>query len=361
MRAIPVYCLKEGMVVGRTVEDAEGRVLLKKGMSIKEAYKKRLESRGIMSIYIMDELQEGEAPVELITRELREKTEEATKKFFITLANNKNKARKEDKQATEILKMIQDIVDEIMETREVVVNGVDIKRYDSYTFEHSVNVAVLSIMIGVELDYDRQLLRDLGVSALFHDIGKVFIPESIINKRGKLTEAEMEQVRTHPGKGGDYVKYILGLTPNVYMGVYEHHERYDGKGYPKGKKGKSIGEFGRIIAVADVFDALTSERPYRLPMPTSEALEYIMASVGTQFDIRMVEIFKKRVAMYPVGTRVHLSNGLDAVVVQNYMGFGSRPKVRLECTGERINLAHDINAASVVITGVIDGYKEKVV
>jgi len=141
------------------------------------------------------------------------------------------------------------------------------------------------------------------------------------------------------------------------MGVLQHHERYDGSGYPEGISGKKITQFGRVIAIADVYDAMTSDRPYRVAMMPSEVMEYLMGGAGTLFDPDMVYLFTRKVAAYPLGTCVLLSNGLTAIVVENYEDCCTRPKVKVVCSYEAVpiyfDLKNDRRISNLTITGVV--------
>ncbi len=208
----------------------------------------------------------------------------------------------------------------------MLVNMIDLKVFDDYTYSHSVNVAVLSIIIGVTMGLGRKELTKLGLGALLHDIGKVFIDKDIVNKPGKLTDEEFSSMKMHSKLGYDYVRDRFQLPVKSYVAVLDHHERYDGSGYPNSKKGDEISDFGKMIALADVYDALTSERPYRKALPPSEAMEYIMGNSQVHFDPELVKVFSRKVAPYPVGTLVKLSNGMTGLVVENYEAFCLRRK-----------------------------------
>ena len=213
--------------------------------------------------------------------------------------------------------------------KNLMVNMIDMKVFDDYTYYHSVNVAVLSIVLGVALEMDRSELCNLGFAALMHDIGKVFVNKDVLNKNGPLTPEEFEEIKTHSLLGCNHIKKGYGVSNASYMGILDHHEKYEGGGYPNNLKGNRISWYGRIIAVSDVYDALTSDRPYRKAMLPSDAMEYIMASTGILFDPQVVEVFVKKIAPYPVGTCVRLSNGLIGIVIENYENLCMRPKLRI--------------------------------
>jgi HD-GYP domain-containing protein (c-di-GMP phosphodiesterase class II) len=164
---------------------------------------------------------------------------------------------------------------------------------DRYTFGHSTRVAAYSLEIGMKAGLSEEELTLLKTSALLHDIGKIGIADRILLKDGRLTDEEFESIKKHPEIGRDIIKQVQGFSElqPVMEGVLYHHERYDGKGYPEGLAGENIPLFGRILAVADAFDAMTSNRPYRLGMPIEKALAIISEGRGTQWDPAFADLF----------------------------------------------------------------------
>ena len=236
---------------------------------------------------------------------------------------------------------------------DILVNIDNLKSYDDYTFHHSLCVAVLSIAIGMELGFNDKRQMELGLCGMLHDIGKTHIPVDIITKPDKLTKDEYDIVKQHPVEAAEII-FKKGLISNdVYSGILSHHERFDGSGYPNHLAGKSIPLFGRILAVADVFDALTSSRTYRTANTPSEAVEYIMGGIGTHFDDEIVKAFLKRVAPYPVGTVVLLNTGERAVVLQNNLTWPLRPVIASLDKEAVYDLYNDRSTMSVVIVKAI--------
>lgn len=167
-----------------------------------------------------------------------------------------------------------------------------IEAKDVYTRGHSERVSKYALLMGKRLGLGKKELADLKWASILHDIGKIGIPESILNKSGKLTAAEYETIKGHPQKGAEILEPIEQLADSL-PSILHHHERYDGLGYPTGLKGENIPLLARIIAVADTFDAISSTRAYRGPRGPAEALEIIEEVAGTQLDSRMVQVFKK--------------------------------------------------------------------
>ncbi|MBW1850422.1 MAG: HD domain-containing protein [Deltaproteobacteria bacterium] len=167
-----------------------------------------------------------------------------------------------------------------------------IEAKDEYTSGHSERVSYYSMLIGKQLGLDEKKTRDLKWASILHDIGKIGIPEGILNKPDRLTDAEFEIIKGHPARGGEILNPVKQLT-NSLPGIIHHHERYDGAGYPQGLKGEEIPLAGRIIAVADTFDAINSTRAYRAAKNPEEAFEIIEEVAGSQLDPHMVEMFKE--------------------------------------------------------------------
>jgi HD-GYP domain-containing protein (c-di-GMP phosphodiesterase class II) len=226
---------------------------------------------------------------------------------------------------------------------------------DNYTYAHSVNVAVISIILGISLNLSKQKLTYLCIGALVHDIGKSFIPKEILQKPGKLTPEEFEIIKCHSRYGYDFLKNYVDLSSYIKLIVLQHHERFDGLGYPNSIIGNKINYLARIVSIADVYDALTSDRPYKRAMCPSDALEYLMSNAGTLFDYDIINIFCKIVIPFPQGTIVSLSNGDIGIVEETFPNFPLRPIVkilkskRLNEIGCKINL---IDTLSIVISDI---------
>ena len=166
-----------------------------------------------------------------------------------------------------------------------------LKAYDKYTFSHSINVILLSSIIGSAFGLDKDRLHDLGNSALFHDIGKTLIAKKILNKKTLLTDFDFALIKTHTTKGYLYAKEKLSIPEASLPGILHHHEKYDGTGYPSRIKQENIDIFARIISIADVYDAITSDRPYRRAQTHTEAIEFIRYTSGANFDPGIAAMF----------------------------------------------------------------------
>ena len=234
-----------------------------------------------------------------------------------------------EKAAVRFTQLIRSIMDDLRSNEELLSLLADVYVYDNYIFSHSLNVALYSLALGMELKLNEKQLETLGMGAILHDVGKMLIPFEILGKAGKLTEEEYELVKKHPEYGFQLLKKIHTVSLHVAHCAYQHHERLDGSGYPRGLKDNEIHDLGKIIAVADVFDAVTSNRVYRSAMLPHEGLEILYAGAGTQFEIPIVEAFRRAVAIYPNGLSVVLNDGRKGVVSSQNIGIGDRPIIRI--------------------------------
>lgn len=326
MRYVPSLCLSEGMVLAKSLYGTDGNLLLQKGLPLKQSYIDHIVKNGFQGIYIDDKLSDEIEIQTIIDDEIRNSAVKVVRNLCIEIQTSGiNKASMD--RAKEL---VRSITEEILKNKDLMVNMIDLKSYDNYTYFHSVNVGVLSIFLGTALGIKRADLYKLGLGALLHDIGKVFIDREIIDKPGALTTEEFETMKKHPEIGYEYLTNAnLNLPLTGLIGVLQHHERTDGSGYPEGLSGDQIHLFSRIISIADVFDAMTSDRSYRSAMMPSAVMEYIMGGAGKLFDAELVSLFTRKVAAFPLGTCVKLSNGRTAIVVENYEDCCLRPKVKL--------------------------------
>lgn len=221
------------------------------------------------------------------------------------------------------------ILNRVGENRSAVLGLATIKSYDEYTSFHSVNVLILSLALGSMLPLDRNALMILGTGALLHDLGKVTIPQSILCKNGPLTKKEWELMKQHPVRGADILLAQPGVHPLSVMVAYEHHARYDLSGYPAVSGKDRIGLFSRIVQIVDVFDAMTSARPYQGARTPDHAIRVLVKGMGNAFDPLLVKIFVDMMGLYPVGTLVRLKGGELGVVYEQAEGEAASPRVKI--------------------------------
>ncbi len=314
MRFVPTNCLTPKMALANSIYDAHGELLIPKGATLNRSMIEALRRLDFNGVYI-ESLFGEEEPVSIVSTLTRKKAISAIKRMtaLITIDDVSNEERELAFKA--VSNVIYELVDEITENSNLMINMVDMKNFDEYTYNHSVNVTILSIALGAAFELNKQELYNLGVGALLHDMGKAFIPLEIINKPDTLTESEFSVVMKHPRAGLEYIEQHLQVPYESLAAVIDHHERFDGTGYPMHKRGDNISLYGSIVGVADVFDAITTDRPYKKSISTKEAVEYVMGGSGIQFNPKVVELFIKKISPYPVGSIVKLSNGDVAKVI----------------------------------------------
>ena len=323
---------------------ADGIPLLRSGAKITGRYKEALLKAGVHAVYVRDEVSEGIDVQQLVSDETRHAATKAVAEAFEGARDALGAGRP---LGNEALHSLEDIVDrllkEIWESGEVALALQDLSSADSYTLQHSIDVAALGLLMGQRLFRERgwvdyrgrrswakieTRLSRLGLGLLVHDIGKLVVPAEILNKPGQLNAAEWELMKTHPRAGLEMLKSDL-ISPLVKAVVRWHHERWDGSGYPEGKVGEDIHELARICAVADVYDAVTSERVYATAQPSHIGVKVILDGAGKHFDPEIVNVFSKLVAPYPPGVEITLEDGRSGIVVSVPPNAVDRPLVRI--------------------------------
>ena len=216
---------------------------------------------------------------------------------------------------------IQSMIDQMLTAETILIGLTTIRCHDEYTYNHSVNVCILSLAIGQRMGLSKASLCDLGMTALFHDIGKSDVPLEILNKPSNFSVDEWEIMKKHPVYGVKLLMQLKGLdnlNARIVTGAFEHHLNYDLSGYPNVKYKKELSLFGKIISIADCYDGMTSSRVYsRVPMTPDKALKLMMDKAGKVYDPVLMKLFVNSIGVYPVGSLVLLSSRELAVVIQN--------------------------------------------
>jgi putative nucleotidyltransferase with HDIG domain len=366
MIIVPVENLKVGMVLAKDVASTsarEYRTLLIKGTYITQDMITLLQNKGIKNVNIVDENSPKDPePAESKTEEEKEQIENAHIGRALTDLNDIFECNEEIKELSQdAVKKVDSIANDILidlgdDASHLGNQMIALQNYDDYTYKHCLRVAMLSTSICTELGLNKEDTKEVILSALLHDIGKSNIDHDIVIKPGKLTDDEFTEIKRHPLIGYNILKNSGCYSDNVMAGVLFHQEKYDGSGYPTGLAGRKIPLIARIMTVADVFDALTSNRPYRKPWSVAETEEYMLGSCGTHFDYDVIEAFLHAFNPYPMGMMVSLSDGRHGVVVGHNTNV-LRPVVRIVGggSGEEIDLSNDFRFLSLMITGTFNG------
>ncbi len=226
-----------------------------------------------------------------------------------------------------VSKVVGDMVDSIFRNRDALASLTRIKGYDEYTFVHSVNVCALCVTLGRHLDLDPEQLRQLGIGAMLHDTGKMKVPIEILNKPGKLTDREFLEMKKHPIYSAEIMSRTEGIPDEAKTVAIQHHERYQGNGYPYGLKGEEIGLFSQLTSIIDVYDAITSNRCYSKALPAYEGIKKLYEWGKTDFNLPFVERFIQCLGIYPLGTVVQLDSSEIGVVMSINHEMILRPQV----------------------------------
>jgi len=232
-------------------------------------------------------------------------------------------------------KAIQYCVSSIMRNANALLWLTQVKDQDRYTAEHSLRVGILAIAFGRFLDFDEPELELLGLCGMLHDVGKVKIPDEILNKPARLTRIEFDIMKEHAPLGKDILLDQVGVDQLIIDTAHYHHERIDGKGYPEQLNASFLHKYVRMISIVDVYDAITSARPYKVGSPAFDALKILFSERGKHFDDELVEAFIRMVGIYPPGTLVEMTNGEVGIIVSANANSRLRPKVELVLTADK--------------------------
>ena len=224
--------------------------------------------------------------------------------------------------------LVDEIADSLSRNNSTLTSVLRLKRKDEYTYMHSVTVSALMINLARELDFTEEKVREAGMAGLLHDIGKMAIDDSILNKAGRLTDAEFASMRQHPERGHSVLRKDDTLSALVMDVALHHHEKMDGTGYPHRLSGDEITLLARMGAVCDVYDAVTSDRPYKAPWTPAEAIHEMLSWNG-HFDEYVLAAFVRSVGVYPVGSLVRISGDRLAIVIETHRKHPERPTVRV--------------------------------
>ena len=368
MLIVPLENVTEGMVLEKDVASTSAKdykTLLMKGTMITREMIDLLKNKGIKTITIKggDEPKEDKKSEPVLSA--TQKAEEIKNQHIGRALSELSSVFENEGEIKELtrksIQQVDSIADDILvdignDSSYLGNQMIALQNYDDYTYKHCLRVAMLSTSIANELHLPQHDIKEVIVAALLHDIGKSNIDHEIIVKPGKLTDEEFEKIKQHPYIGYEILKRTGGYSANILSGVLFHQEKFDGSGYPTGLAGRKIPLIARIITVADVFDALTSNRPYRRPWSVAETEEYMLGGCGVHFDYDVVAAFLRSFNPYPVGTMVSLSDGRHGVVVRHNTNV-LQPVVRVygAGAGEEIDLSNDFRYLSLMITGIFSG------
>ncbi len=279
------------------------------------------------------------------------------------IMNNVRDDKKLDVQRTK--EVVSNMTESILRNPNAFLWMRMLKDKDSYTYSHCMDSSALAIAFGRYMGLSRAELEDLGMGALLSDVGKMQVPPELLNKPGKLTEKEFELVKKHVEYSVRIMQKSGGLSKSAIATAATHHERFDGSGYPRGLKGREIPVLGRMAAIVDCYDAITSDRPYRRPISANEAVRRLYEWRGSAFQGELVEQFIQTLGTYPTGSIVELNTGQVGIVVSQNRLRRLRPKIMLVLDARKnkynfapmldlLNETHDSNGNPLEIIKVLE-------
>ncbi len=350
-----IVALQQGLV-GKTlampVHGDGGRLMLAKGMRLTPVLISSLLRHGYTRVAIDDRLLDDVLPDPFIREETRREAIRALDQTFRKVVAGSLANLRPVKDAVNL------ITADLQKEKGASIGLYSLSSYDEQTYTHSLNVCVLSIAVGQKLKLSAGALRQLGIGALLHDAGKMLIPHTILNKPSKLTEDEYALVKTHTTKGWEILSECYEVGPIAAHAALDHHEREDGSGYPRQRSGKGISVVGKITAVADVYEAMTSDRPQRKAILPEIVHSYLSGAKGSLFASEAVDALLSTVALYPAGTILSFWGGYVGVVTKQDRRSTSRPRVRI-MRGPEICEPVDVSLfdrPGLVVDAVLDDY-----
>jgi HD-GYP domain-containing protein (c-di-GMP phosphodiesterase class II) len=240
-------------------------------------------------------------------------------------------------------KLVAGLVGSIVRNPDALTWMTQLKSKDAYTAEHSLNVCILTLTFARHLGMDEVTMKEIGLGGFMHDIGKLRVPLDILNKPGKLTEGEFELMKKHPTYGRDLLNRSGGVPSSTIDIAFSHHERAVGQGYPRGIQGEAISRFARIVAIVDVYDAISSDRIYHRGLSPQDSMKRLYEWRNGSLDGELVEQFIQALGVYPLGSVVELNSGELAIVLSTDPKSRLQPKVLIATNAEKqLALPHRI-------------------
>lgn len=332
MRIVEVSEKLIGEKMGKDIYTDTGRLLLGRGVVLNNILIKKLLNGDIYFVYIDDEFSEGIEIKGIIDDHVMMKSINKVKNILTNVVR-KNKGSVSNMVNDEDINSVQDVVSSLINALEESENAlytvVELMGTDMYTYKHSVNVTILTILTCKSLGYNFDITKKIALGALLHDIGKSVVGEDLITKKEKLTSEEQTKIFSHAEFGYDLIKDDIALSGYTKQIVRLHHEKRDGSGYPLKLKEAQIPEFVRIVTICDIFDAMTSDRSYRSKMPVYEAIEVLMADAVFKLDSVILKVFLKNICVYPPGTGVILKDNRHAIVFRYNKSNPTRPVLKV--------------------------------
>ena len=323
MRQISVNSLTIGDILGKTIFSSSGRILLGKGVKLTPLYIAKLKDMGISILYIEDERFNDVMVEDVISEEHRREAMDILEKSMRSVRLGKRI------DGFELKRIINKIVEEIMFKKDILLSMMEMRSMDNQMFAHSVNVCVLSTVLGKAMFFDHEKLETLAIGAMLHDIGKMQLDSKLSRETANLNSEEVELFRTHTTLGFEELRKRKEFSLVIAHIAFQHHEYMNGTGYPRRLKEGEIHPFAQIVAIADLYDKFTTDHSDVKRIMPHEACEILMGLAGTLYPLEMVRLFLKNIAAYPTGVTVRLNTGEIGVVVDQNLSMPVRPIIRV--------------------------------
>lgn len=331
MRLVSIVNCEPGMLLGKSIYHENGKLLLGEGFELTNRVISRLKEQGLPYVYVRDAATDDITIEDDIPLEVRRESIALIQSSFekIQSGHIKQNSSLQGKIIHDFKKVVDLLLTELKGSKTLMNLLSNIQVKDNYVYSHSLNVALYTLAVAIKRGFNDKQLFEIGLGCLLHDIGKMMIPPEVLHKPGRLTDDEFNVIKKHTEFGFDLLRKQYEVPLVSAHCAFQHHEKWNGKGYPRGLKGEEIHLYARTMAVGDVFDAMTTHRVYRRAMLPHEAMEIIYADTNTHFEQEVVELFRKTIAIYPVGVTVKLNTGETAVVISNNEHSPSRPVLRI--------------------------------
>ena len=332
--------------LGKTLYSGDGRVLLGRGVVLSAKYISRLKELGYYSIFISDEFDDEVDMSDIIQDSTRNFAISQVKSLFKSTMEGNGEAKSIGLK-NGIENITNSIIDDITGNDNLMIDLYSLKTHDDYTFQHSVNVSVLALVLGVKAGLNGVELRELAIAAMLHDIGKMHVPFEILSKDSSLTDEEFDLVKGHTNDGFSFLLNESNVSPKIAIVAYQHHERFDGSGYPEGIDGEQMHLYSKIVSLIDTYDALTSDRVYRKRFNNDTALKIIFKESEGKFEPKILSLLKNCVAKYPTGSLVKLNTGETGIILRNNAEILNRPVIKIlaDKDGNKIENSEEIDTS----------------
>jgi len=324
LRQIDLAEVRPGMILARSILNSKGHFLLVSGVSLTLEYIRKLFDLGITTLFIEDANYTDIIFPEYLSIE----TQQRALSVLTATMEKVNQGRNFSSSA--VSSIASDIVEELVTQADMTIHLTGISTHDDFTFSHSLNCSIYTALLASFCGFTIPQIKVITCGALLHDIGKTEVDQILLNKPAKLTDEEFSTIKQHPNDGFTILtRKRLEISSLVAHMAWQHHERVDGSGYPRGLKGDQILNYARLLAITDVYEAISVHRPYRKAMNPLAVYKIIHSGLGTEFDEDFGRIFLSKLSLFIPGTEVILNTGERAIVVSLTPNDPQNPVVRL--------------------------------